>query len=184
MSNGVPNSVFVNKNIAEEKTVASLGNTELSGQSVNNKPAEKSATFFGGSFQKLGGESPVETRGIQTAKRFSLDSVDMAQFKQAVLEELSLKHTSTASALVESLPWEISENHIRVTVPNLFSLNQLQKEKLVVTQTMAALVGQDVVFGPQLKQEVSESKQKKQVPQQIDILCKVFKGSVIGVSKR
>ena len=184
VSNGVPNSVFVNKNIAEEKTVASLGNTELSGQSVNNKPAEKSATFFGGSFQKLGGESPVETRGIQTAKRFSLDSVDMAQFKQAVLEELSLKHTSTASALVESLPWEISENHIRVTVPNLFSLNQLQKEKLVVTQTMAALVGQDVVFEPQLKQEVSESKQKKQVPQQIDILCKVFKGSVIGVSKR
>lgn len=182
--NGVPNGVFPNKNIAEEKTVASLGNTELSGQSVNNKPAEKSATFFGGSFQKLGGESPVETRGIQTAKRFSLDSVDMAQFKQAVLEELSLKHTSTASALVESLPWEISENHIRVTVPNLFSLNQLQKEKLVVTQTMAALVGQDVVFEPQLKQEVSESKQKKQVPQQIDILCKVFKGSVIGVSKR
>ena len=115
VSNGVPNSVFVNKNIAEEKTVASLGNTELSGQSVNNKPAEKSATFFGGSFQKSGGESPVETRGIQTAKRFSLDSVDMAQFKQAVLEELSLKHTSTASALVESLPWEISENHIRVT---------------------------------------------------------------------
>ena len=49
---------------------------------------------------------------------------------------------------------------------------------------MAALVGQDVVFEPQLKQEVSESKQKKQVPQQIDILCKVFKGSVIGVSKR
>lgn len=184
VSNGVPNSVFVNKNIAEEKTVASLGNTELSGQSVNNKPAEKSATFFGGSFQKLGGESPVETRGIQTAKRFSLDSVDMAQFKQAVLEELSLKHTSTASALVESLPWEISENHIRVTVPNLFSLNQLQKERAVVTQTMAALVGQDVVFEPQLKQDVSESKQKKQVPQQIDILCKVFKGSVIGVSKR
>ena len=182
--NGVPNSVFVNKNIAEEKTVASLGNTELSGQSVNNKPAEKSATFFGGSFQKSVGESPVETRGIQTAKRFSLDSVDMAQFKQAVLEELSLKHTSTASALVESLPWEISENHIRVTVPNLFSLNQLQKERAVVTQTMAALVGQDVVFEPQLKQDVSESKQKKQVPQQIDILCKVFKGSVIGVSKR
>lgn len=182
--NGVPNGVFPNKNIAEEKTVASLGNTELSGQSVNNKPAEKSATFFGGSFQKLGGESPVETRGIQTAKRFSLDSVDMAQFKQAVLEELSLKHTSTASALVESLPWEISENHIRVTVPNLFSLNQLQKERAVVTQTMAALVGQDVVFEPQLKQDVSESKQKKQVPQQIDILCKVFKGSVIGVSKR
>ena len=126
----------------------------------------------------------METRGIQTAKRFSLDSVDMAQFKQAVLEELSLKHTSTASALVESLPWEISENHIRVTVPNLFSLNQLQKERAVVTQTMAALVGQDVVFEPQLKQDVSESKQKKQVPQQIDILCKVFKGSVIGVSKR
>ncbi len=180
----VPNGVFPNKNIAEEKTVASLGNTELSGQSVNNKSAEKSATFFGGSFQKLVGESPVETRGIQTAKRFSLDSVDMAQFKQAVLEELSLKHTSTASALVEALPWEISENHIRVTVPNLFSLNQLQKERAVVTQTMAALVGQDVVFEPQLKQDVSESKQKKQVPQQIDILCKVFKGSVIGVSKR
>lgn len=184
VSNGVPNGVFPNKNIAEEKTVASLGNTELSGQSVNNKPAEKPATSFDGSFQKSVGECPVETRGIQTAKRFSLDSVDMAQFKQAVLEELSLKHTSTASALVESLPWEISENHIRVAVPNLFSLNQLQKERAVVTQTMAALVGQDVVFEPQLKQDVSESKQKKQVPQQIDILCKVFKGSVIGVSKR
>ena len=177
-------SVPLGKDETSKPYSAGVGNVDLPRQNVNNKPAEKSATFFGGSFQKLGGESPVETRGIQTAKRFSLDSVDMAQFKQAVLEELSLKHTSTASALVESLPWEISENHIRVTVPNLFSLNQLQKEKLVVTQTMAALVGQDVVFEPQLKQEVSESKQKKQVPQQIDILCKVFKGSVIGVSKR
>lgn len=181
---GAEESAPLRKDSLSESYSAGTGNVNLSGQIEDNKPAEKPATSFGGSFQKSVGKSPVETIGIQTAKRFSLDSVDMAQFKQAVLEELSLKHTSTASALVEALSWEIHDNHIRVTVPTLFSLNQLQKEKVKVTQTMAALVGENVVFEPQLKQEVSESKQIKQLPQQIDILCRVFKGSVIGVSKR
>lgn len=126
--------------------------------------------------QRIVAENPVPE------KQQSLVSgavVPRDKLREKLVEELSISRASTASALLGSEPWQFVENKIVITVLTSFALNQLQRDKLLLSQMASSLSGEDLQIEFQLKRTVEANKIEVQ-SNQVDIICKVFKGTVVG----
>lgn len=106
--------------------------------------------------------------------------VPRGKLRDKLVEELSLGHASTASALLGSQPWQFVENKVIIVVATSFSLNQLQKDKALVTEKLGEFSGENLQVEFQLKQAAQPQQKEEIQSNQVDILCKVFKGTVIG----
>ena len=106
----------------------------------------------------------------------------MENLKDYVIKELSISHIVIASALIASESWDFSkEGFVQITVPSAFCLSQLQKEKDFLNKLFSSLTGRNLVIEPILKQQ--KPKEEITIPIQAELLCKMFKGSIIGVKK-
>lgn len=107
--------------------------------------------------------------------------VPLENLRKELIAELTFKHTLTASALMDSLPWDFStEGLVKVPVTAAFTFSQLQKEKQLLTEYLSVLSGRRLVFEPEL-QSPEQKRKEPEFPEQVNILCKLFKGSVTGV---
>jgi len=99
------------------------------------------------------------------------------KLRETVIRELSVSHALTASALMDSEEWDFSEaGFVKIYVPSAFSLAQLQKEKPMLTQLISSLSGKHLSVD--FFQKMQEKKVEKPIDPQVEILCKLFKGTV------
>lgn len=129
--------------------------------------------------------TPCETTASPPAESATRGkgTVPFQELRDATIAELALTHVLAASTLMDSQPWDFStEGVVRVSVPTSFGLSQLQKEQLMLTQLVSSLAGQHLKFEPVLVQHESTTKVEVVSPQ-VEILCKLFKGNVVGVKK-
>lgn len=108
--------------------------------------------------------------------------IPLENLKDYVIKELSISHIVIASALIASESWDFSkEGFVQITVPSAFCLSQLQKEKDFLNKLFSSLTGRNLVIEPILKQQ--KPKEEITIPIQAELLCKMFKGSIVGVKK-
>ena len=117
--------------------------------------------------------SPIKEAGSARAL------VPREKLRDKLVEELSISRTSTASVLLRSDPWEFVDDTISITVVNSFSLNQLQKDKAFLAELVSSLLGQTTQLEFKIRSVVQDNQQKEEKTEQVDILCKVFKGTVV-----
>lgn len=103
------------------------------------------------------------------------------KLKEKLVEELSLSHPSTASALLSS-QWEFEETQLKVFVASSFAVNQLQKDKSLIIDLLQRFSGENFQVEFQLRQASQKPATEVFQSNQIDIICKVFKGTVVGES--
>lgn len=101
------------------------------------------------------------------------------KLRDKLVEELSISHTSTASVLLSSDPWKFEDDKISITVVNSFALNQLLKDKVFLAELVSSLLGQAVQLEFKIRSAVQDKQPKEEESKQVDILCKVFKGTVV-----
>lgn len=106
--------------------------------------------------------------------------VPREKLRDKLVEELSISHTSTASVLLSSDSWEFVDDRIVITVVNSFALNQLQKDKVFLTELVSSLLGQAVQLEFKIRSVVQNNQPKEEISTQVDILCRVFKGNLLG----
>ena len=106
--------------------------------------------------------------------------VPRERLRDKLVEELSISHTSTASVLLSSDSWEFVDDRIVITVVNSFALNQLQKDKVFLTELVSSLLGQAVQLEFKIRSVVQNNQPKEEISTQVDILCRVFKGNLLG----
>lgn len=164
--------------VSPQKTSASATSTSVDVKPVAVKPVETPPRGIPRSDvqQKIAPEVHVPE------KQQSLVSgvvVPRDKLREKLVEELSISRASTASALLGSEPWQFVENKIVITVLTSFALNQLQRDKLLISQMVSSLSGEELQVEFQLKRVVEADKMEAQ-PNQVDIICKVFKGTVVG----
>ena len=106
--------------------------------------------------------------------------VPRERLRDKLVEELSISHTSTASVLLSSDSWEFVDDRIVITVVNSFALNQLQKDKVFLTELISSLLGQAVQLEFKIRSVVQNNQPKEEISTQVDILCRVFKGNLLG----
>ena len=119
-------------------------------------------------------QSPVAT--LSGGMRIPHDKL-----KEKLVEELSLSHASTASVLLSS-QWKFDENQLNIIAGNTFALTQLQKDKSLVVDLLQQFSGGSLQVDFQLRQQQQKSVAEEAQSNQVDILCKVFKGTVVGES--
>ena len=107
--------------------------------------------------------------------------VPQDKLKEKLVEELSLSHASTASALLSS-QWHFDQNQLNIIVGSSFSLNQLQKDKSLVLDLLQQFSGGSLQVDFQLRQARQKPMAEVEQSNQVDIICKVFKGTVVGES--
>ncbi len=108
--------------------------------------------------------------------------VPLEELRNIIIQELTLTHALVASSLMDSFEWDFSkQDKVIVPVQNAFAMTQLQKEKNMLSQLIAKY-GQNRSFEPVLIQQKKEPEIKETFPQ-AEIICKLFKGSVVGVKK-
>lgn len=127
-----------------------------------------------------GGAVPPEHRQATfSIQKPDAQAVPLENLRDYMIKELSVSHAVLASALMDSGSWDFTkDNCITVTVSSSFSMAQLQKEKAMLTQMAAKFSGQNRSFEVVLNQSKSESKEKPRTPQ-TEIICKLFKGTVV-----
>ena len=108
-------------------------------------------------------------------------SIPHDKLKEKLVEELSLSHASTASVLLSS-QWQFDENQLNIIAGNTFALTQLQKDKSLVVDLLQQFSGESLQVDFQLRQQQQKSVAEEAQSNQVDILCKVFKGTVVGES--
>ncbi len=106
-------------------------------------------------------------------------AVPKERLREKLVEELSIGHTSTASVLLSSDPWEFADDRLVIVVGNLFALNQLQKDKELLSDLACSFTGQPWQLEFKLREQVQANRVQEERPVQVDILCRVFKGTVL-----
>ncbi len=143
----------------------------LTTPSFQEKAVEEKQTIFE---EKT--DIPV-TENIQTVRKPT--SID--ELKEFTVEKISQTSLTLGQALLQTKNWRREEEILYASVASAFLQNQLSKEIEVINDVLSTVAQEKVLF------RVEIESQHKEVPQQnipeVDILCKVFKGTEVTGSK-
>lgn len=109
--------------------------------------------------------------------------VMIADLQEAAVQELMGKgEAGPAMMLARTTEWLLDGNIVHVTTDSALSCTQLQKEAARIAQLLSEMLGRNISFEPVLTEEkrMMEQQKKTDIPIQAQILCSLFKGSIIG----
>ncbi|MBR5867490.1 MAG: DNA polymerase III subunit gamma/tau [Spirochaetaceae bacterium] len=133
--------------------------------------------------QQSQGQVPPQRLVQSQPAEVNTPKVPLEELRNIIIQELTLTHAVVASSLMDSLEWDFSkQDKVIVPVQNAFAMTQLQKEKNMLSQLISKYSGQNRIFESVFIQQKKEPEINETIPQ-ADILCKLFKGTVVGVKK-
>ena len=106
-------------------------------------------------------------------------TITLAQLRGSVIAELGIHDAPTAAALMTTSPWQISGDVISTQASTAYQKAQLERQRDAILRTLEKVCERRMDFSVSLK-EAEEVSDPSEVPQQIKILCGVFKGSIVG----
>ena len=122
------------------------------------------------------GEAEAETQAYVTGGG---RTITIAQLRGSVIAELGIHDAPTAAALMTTTPWQISGDAISTQAATAYQKTQLERQRDAILRTLEKVCERRMDFSVGLK-ETEEAAGPAEVPQQIKILCSVFKGSIVG----
>ena len=133
--------------------------------------------------QQSQGQVPPQRLVQSQPAEVNTPKVPLEELRNIIIQELTLTHAVVASSLMDSLEWDFSkQDKVIVPVQNAFAMTQLQKEKNMLSQLISKYSGQNRIFESVFIQQKKEPEINETIPQ-ADILCKLFKGTVVGLKK-
>ena len=106
-------------------------------------------------------------------------TITIAQLRGSVIAELGIHDAPTAAALMTTTPWQISGNAISTQAATAYQKAQLERQRDAILRTLEKVCERRMDFSVGLK-EAESAAGPAEVPQQVKILCSLFKGSIVG----
>ena len=122
-----------------------------------------------------GNQSPVETPLPPRVQ-----SID--ELKDALIQHLLIEHTMLSAAVGKTLNWSERDGILYMSVHTPFEVQQLQREKNILTRKTAELYGKELKIQITLAQE--ETVQKVSVPARVEMVLRNIKGSIVDIQKK
>ena len=122
-----------------------------------------------------GNQAPVETTPPP-----HVQSID--ELKDALIQHLLIEHTMLSAAVGKTLNWSERDGILYMSVHTPFEVQQLQREKNILTQKTAELYGKELKIQIMLAQE--ETVQKLAVPARVEMVRRNIKGSIVDIQKK
>ncbi|WP_235619691.1 MULTISPECIES: DNA polymerase III subunit gamma/tau [unclassified Treponema] len=109
-----------------------------------------------------------------------VQSID--ELKDALVQHLLIEHTMLSAAVGKTLNWRERDGILYMAVHNPFEVQQLQREKNILTRKTAELYGKELKIQITLAQE--ETVQKVSVPARVEMVLRNIKGSIVDIQKK
>ena len=119
--------------------------------------------------------------GREPAAPADIAPLDLASLRQTVLTALSSGDPIAASSLMQTGEWRQEGSRIIVTIDSDFKKSQLDMQAPVISDCMSKICGAKVICEPVLQQKTSGPAASRELPPQVSMLCRVFRGSVVGM---
>lgn len=129
------------------------------------------------SFSFGGAVPPEQTAGVHDGGGSSGD------FRERAIKMLMMKDPMLASSLSQTGAWKKTAGTITTSIQSSFQKMQIDSHTAEISQFLTEFFGEPVVFSVELKQIVDENREKS-VPENIQLLCSIFKGEIVGRSKK
>ena len=105
-----------------------------------------------------------------------------AELKDALVQHLLIEHTMLSAAVAKTLNWSERDGVLYMAVHTPFEVQQLQREKNILTRKTAELYGKELKIQITLAQ--AETAQKVAVPARVEMVLRNIKGSIVDIQKK
>jgi len=98
------------------------------------------------------------------------------------MQQLQIEHTMLATVVGKTLNWSERDGVLYMAVHTPFEVQQLQREKNILTVKATALYGKELKIQITLAQE--ETVQKATIPARVEMVLRNIKGSIVDIQKK
>ena len=106
------------------------------------------------------------------------DHVD-EEVKAKIIATTSIDDAFVSAGLMQTGEWFLKDNVVETTIESAFQKSQLEAKSHEIAEYISNILGQKVSFSISLLQK-AEQKLKKEIPEQVNIIAKTFKGTIVG----
>ena len=107
-------------------------------------------------------------------------SIDALRDK--TISMLSVEEALIASALMQTENWTLQNNKISAVIDSSFYVEQLKSKEVLINDCISKIYGSPLSISFSLKEE-EKTVSNVQIPDKVNMLCKIFKGSITGGKK-
>ncbi|MBQ6028163.1 MAG: DNA polymerase III subunit gamma/tau [Treponema sp.] len=105
---------------------------------------------------------------------------DVDQIRDALITSLSLEDEALASLLKNTSDWAFDGQKIFARIPDAFQKSRIDAKLQGLKNKARQLWGKDIAFDVQVQEQERQPEQAVQVPKEVDLLVKDFKGEIVG----
>ncbi len=105
---------------------------------------------------------------------------DPEQIKNALVSALAFEDESFASLLKNTSAWTFDGNKIYAVTLDDFQKNRIDSKMAALKTCAQKLWGREIFFEVRVQVEQAQAVEPVQVPKEVDLLVKVFKGEIVG----
>ena len=108
------------------------------------------------------------------------DESSTDSFLDEAINRISSEKTLIGTALLNAVKWSFNGDKITCFIDKPFLKNQIESEKKYISSVFSELKGSPVLFDVEFKtHEDTEQQQSENIPNEVNLLCQVFKGKQI-----
>ena len=176
--NGLPTFSALTEESDEVSESSADGQTDPFLDGGAEPPVKKSAVAFAAGQPDSSPEFPAVQQEKNPAMK-NVDSGDLAKVRNAIISDFSIEDAMIANSLSETNGWTLNGNTITVAASTRFVQVQLQSVTDKISAYLSQVYGRTIAFEVKVFEKQAEE-EKIVLPKEVEILCDVFKGSLLG----
>ena len=123
-----------------------------------------------------------EVQEVQPEKNAALKTVDssnIGKVRDAVISDFSLEDAMISNSLSETCNWQLNGDRMTMYAENNFVQVQLSSEVEKISAYLSEAYGRKISIEIKIL-EKKETEEKVVLPKEVEVLCDVFRGSLLG----
>ncbi|MDO4505509.1 MAG: DNA polymerase III subunit gamma/tau [Spirochaetales bacterium] len=124
-----------------------------------------------------------EVQEVQPEKNAALKTVDSSNIEKvrnAIISDFSVEDAMVSNSLAETSNWQLNGDRMTMYAENNFVQVQLSSEVEKISAYLSEAYGRKISIEIKIL-EKKETEEKIVLPKEVEVLCDVFRGSVLGV---
>lgn len=124
-----------------------------------------------------------EVQEVQPEKNAALKTVDssnIGKVRDAMISDFSLEDAMISNSLSETCNWQLNGDRMTMYAENNFVQVQLSSEVEKISAYLSEAYGRKISIEIKIL-EKKETEEKVVLPKEVEVLCDVFRGSLLGV---
>ena len=123
-----------------------------------------------------------EVQEVQPEKNAALKTVDssnIGKVRDAMISDFSLEDAMISNSLSETCNWQLNGDRMTMYAENNFVQVQLSSEVEKISAYLSEAYGRKISIEIKIL-EKKETEEKVVLPKEVEVLCDVFRGSLLG----